>query len=133
MSESDPAQANYYAGRSKLEVGDLDGAIDCLEASITELPHFKSLELLGEAWLRKGEPKRAIVPLAAATTLNGQVRAPSLLAEALLGLGEDLRAHEIASLALSRDANNKKARRVFEATEESYKRHHAPQFPPHAG
>jgi hypothetical protein len=87
-----------------------------LEVSIAEAPHFKALELLGEAWLAKGEPARAIVPLAAATTLNRQVRAPSLLAEAFLALGERSEAHRIAHMALRREAHNKKAWAVLQAT-----------------
>jgi hypothetical protein len=72
--------------------------------------------------LKKGEPKRAIIPLAAATTLNTQVRAPSLLAEALLALGNELDAHRIALFALDREPNNKRARFVFERTNAAYKK-----------
>jgi hypothetical protein len=64
--------------------------------------------------------------LAAATTLNAQVRAPSLLAEAFLALGDELAAHRIARLALDRDPNNKRARNVFEATEAAYLRWSSP-------
>jgi hypothetical protein len=32
----------------------LVGAIAALQASVERCPHFKSLELLGEAWLLKG-------------------------------------------------------------------------------
>jgi tetratricopeptide (TPR) repeat protein len=117
----DMARELYEAGRAALVAGDLDTAIAHLHESIAEYPHFKALELLGEAWLRKGEPRQAIVPLAAATTLNAQVRAPSLLAEALLALGDQLEAHRVARLALDRDPNNKKARAVIEATGEAYK------------
>jgi len=123
MSESvsvDESARAYEKGRSLLESGDLPGAIVQFELSIAVRPHFKSLELLGEAFLRSGQPVRAIVPLAAATTLDVQVRAPSLLAEALLAVGDSLRAHEVAKLALQRDGNNKKARSVFDATEEEY-------------
>lgn len=116
------AREAYFEGRALLEAGDLDGAIDQLEFSEAGYPHFKALELLGEAWLRKGQPARAVVPLAAATTLNRQVRAPAPLAEALLALGEEVRAHEIAELVLQRDSNSKKARVVLEATEPAYRR-----------
>jgi hypothetical protein len=112
----DSSRVAYEIGRDLLESGDLDAGIAQLEASVSMYPHFKTLELLGEAWLRKGEPLRAIVPLAAATTLNKQSRAPSLLAEALLATGELIPAHRVAVLALERDPGNKKARAVFEAT-----------------
>jgi tetratricopeptide (TPR) repeat protein len=116
----DRAREAYEAGRLALAAGDVDAAIEHLAASVEEYPHFKALELLGEAWLRKGEPRRALVPLAAATSLNAQVRAPSLLAEALLALGDELEAHRMAKIALERDATNGKARQVFEATAKAH-------------
>ena len=116
----DRAREAYEAGRLALAAGDVDAAIEHFAASVEEYPHFKTLELLGEAWLRKGEPRRALVPLAAATSLNAQVRAPSLLAEALLALGDQLEAHRMAKIALERDATNRKARQVFEATAKAY-------------
>jgi len=112
----DRAREAYELGRAALAAGDIEGAIAHMETSIGEYPHFKALEALGEAWLRRGEPLRAIVPLAAATTLSRQVRAPSLLAEALLAIGDELEAHRAAQIALDRDATDKKAREVLEAT-----------------
>jgi tetratricopeptide (TPR) repeat protein len=119
---ANPSYSLYLAGKTSLESGDLDAAIKHFESSVAQDPHFKALELLGESWLRKGEPKRAIVPLAAATTLNAQVRAPSLRAEALLALGNDLDAHRMALLALDRDPNNKRARTVLEITDMAHKK-----------
>ena len=121
MSENaELALAAYQAGRSRLEAGDLEGAIALLQESVAANPHFKTLELLGEALLRAGRPLMAIVPLAAATTLNDQVRAPSLLAEALQATGDVVDAHRMALLALKRDPTNKKARSVHDATREAY-------------
>ena len=117
--ETDASRAAYQAGRTKLRAGDIEGAISALEQSVTDYPHFKSLELLGEAFLRAGKPRRAIVPLAAATTLNDQVCAPSLLAEALLASGDELDAHRTALLALKRDPANSNARRVCDSTREA--------------
>ena len=114
----DEAREHYEKGRALLDSGDVAGAIARFELSIARAPHFKTLELLGDAFIRIGEPRRAIVPLAAATTLNAQVRAPSLLAEALLATGDRQGAHRIAALALERDAGNRKARAVFDATRE---------------
>lgn len=111
----------YEKARRLLNEGALAEAINELKLSVAEYPHFKALELLGEAWLRKGEPLRALVPLAAASMLNTQVRAPSLLAEALLALGETIDAHRIALVALQRDPKNRKAKDVFDATQEAYK------------
>lgn len=76
----------------------------------------------GEAWLLKGEPRKAVVTLAGATTLNKQVRASSLLAEAFLALGQQNEAYEIAALALQRDPANNKALAVAAATEVAYRR-----------
>jgi hypothetical protein len=104
-----------------LESGDLAGAIEQFEHSVAEYPHSKTLELLGEALLRKGEPLRALVPLAAATTLNRQVRAPSLLAEALVAVGEPLQAHRVALLALERDPQNRRALAVRDSTSAEYR------------
>jgi tetratricopeptide (TPR) repeat protein len=125
LREADRSRQSYELGSALLKSGDFAGAIEALEESAALHPHFKTLELLGEAWLEKGEPLRSVVPLAAATTLNAQVRAPALLAEALLALGEDVRAHEMARLALGRDAKNRKARAVFEATKTAYEKWNA--------
>lgn len=117
------ASQAYQRGRECFDAGDFDGAIALFEESVAAHPHFKTLELLGEAWLWKGQPARAVVPLAAATTLNKQSRAPSLLAEALLAIGDRLQAYEIAQLTLSRDPNNKMAKAVAAVTEADYQRH----------
>jgi tetratricopeptide (TPR) repeat protein len=117
---SDRARLEYDRGREALEAGHHDLAIGHFEASVAVSPHFKALELLGEAWLAKGEPMKAIVPLAAATTLNAQVIAPSLLAEAFLALGERQEAHRIAHAALRRDAQNRKALAVLQATSDTH-------------
>jgi len=110
----------FEAGRSKLEDGDVEGAITELQRSADAYPHFKTLELLGQAWLLLGKPERAVVPLAAATTLNPQATAPSLLAEALAAIGEEILAHRVALLTLERDPRNKRARSVKEATQVAY-------------
>lgn len=79
-------------------------------------PHFKTLEILGEALMQLGRFKDAIVPLAAATALNRQVRAPSLLAKALIAVGDRHRAREAARIAAARDPNNRLASEVLAAT-----------------
>ena len=56
-------------------------------------------------------------PLAAATTLNRGVRAPSLLAEAFLRNQKFYDAEDFAKLALQRDPRNKRARDVLEKLE----------------
>ncbi|MET0555418.1 MAG: hypothetical protein ABW221_20415 [Vicinamibacteria bacterium] len=114
------ARDAFQIGSALLESGDHAGAVEALQASAALEPRAKTLELLGEAFLLRGEPRRAVVPLAAATTLGAHARSAELLAEALHVLGEDVRAHEMARLALGRDARNRKARVVLEATKAAY-------------
>jgi lipopolysaccharide biosynthesis regulator YciM len=118
---SQRAKEAYDRAVDLLNRGELDAAIVQLQDAAEADPHYKTLERLGEAWLNKGQPKRALVPLAAATTLNQGVRAPSILAEVLLTLGEPIAAHRIAKLALERHSTNRKARRVYDATLEAYR------------
>jgi uncharacterized protein HemY len=122
-TDSDEARQAYEAGRLRLSAGDYPGAIRHLDRAAAALPHFKTLELLGEALLLNSEPAKAIVPLAAATTLNSQVRAPSLLAEALLKAGDPIQAHQVATLALQRDPKNRRAKAVFDSTLDEWARH----------
>lgn len=93
--------------RQMMDEGKLEGAIILFEQSISLYPHFKSLELLGECFSRLNRLSEAIVPLAAATSLNKGVRAPSLLAEVFLKLKEYQQAREMAEVALSREPNNR--------------------------
>ena len=79
-------------------------AIPLLQESIAATPHFKSLELLGECFVKLGRLNEAVVPLAAATTLNKGVRAPALLAEVFLRLGDYHDARTLAGVALARSA-----------------------------
>jgi tetratricopeptide (TPR) repeat protein len=80
------------------------------QQSAVASPHFKTYELLGECYMRLKRLPEAIPFLAAATTLNRGVRAPSLLAEVWLALGHHQEAAEAASIALSRDPQNKTPR-----------------------
>lgn len=118
IAETEAAGALYDEGRKRMNAGDLDGAIEAFSRSAQMVAHFKTLELLGECHVRAGRLAEAIVPLAAATTLNDQVRAPALLAETLLRLGQREDGRRIALLALSRGATNRKAREVLRQTED---------------
>jgi len=90
----------------------LDEAVLLFQQSIALDPHFKSHELLGECYILLNRLQEAIVHLTEATRLNSGVRAPSLLAEAFLKLKDFTRAVETAEIALSRDPNNRRARRI---------------------
>src|SRR5262245_38776101 len=78
----------YQRARALMDSGNLEEAVELFGESVGLLPHFKSLELMGECLVLLGRPRAAIVPLAAAARLNRQVRAPSLLAKALLEIGD---------------------------------------------
>ena len=102
----------YEQARRMMGEGRLEEAVSLFQQSVALAPHFKSLELLGECFVRLNRQREAIVPLAAATSLNRGVRAPSLLAEVFLMLEDYHAAKEMAELALSRDAGNRKAGEV---------------------
>lgn len=99
-----------------MAAGLLDAAVIAFRCSAALAPHFKTLELLGECLLVLGKPLEAIVPLAAATTLNRQPRAPSLLAKALLAAGDPEGAREIARMTLERAPTNRIALEVVAKT-----------------
>ena len=105
----------YGAARELMDAGQLEEAIGLFEESAKALPHFKTLELLGECYLRANQVKMSIIPLAAAVGFNRGVRAASLLAEAFLALGDKDQANQIADVALRRDSTNQKALEVKHA------------------
>jgi tetratricopeptide (TPR) repeat protein len=105
----------YRRGREAMEVGAFEDAIRLFRQSIAEWPHFKTLELLGECLLRLNQPREAIVPLAAATALNLQGHAPTLLARAFLELGTYRDAFDQAEEALRRAPGNEQALEVRQA------------------
>lgn len=106
------ARHQYQHGRDLMEQGRLEPAVQAFAQSVQSAPHFKTLELMGECLIGLGRWSEAIVPLAAATTLNQGVRAPSLLADVFARLHQWNDAERMAELALRRDPNNKKAREV---------------------
>jgi tetratricopeptide (TPR) repeat protein len=112
----DNAAALYRHGRELAELGRRDEAVRVLRASAEIEPHFKTLEVLGEVLIKLGRFTEAVVPLAAATTLNRQVRAPSLLAKALLAAGDRGAARQAARIATARDPANRLASEVLNAT-----------------
>ena len=56
-------------------------------------------------------PQEAIVPLAAAATLNNGVRAPALLAEVFWELGQTADAEQLAEIALGGTRTTKRQER----------------------
>ncbi|MCI5064540.1 hypothetical protein MRY87_02315 [bacterium] len=108
------AYQRYEKARSCMDAGNFSQAAVLFQESIALSVHAKALELLGECLCKTGDFQQAIVPLAAATTLNNQGRAPALLAEVFLHLGEVSDAQAVAEIALQRDKGNKKALHVIE-------------------
>ena len=114
-AEDDASYVLYRKGRSAMELGDLEAAVELFRRATEGDPHFKALELMGDCLVRLDRCAEAVAPLAAATTLNRGVRAPSLLAEAFLRLGDAGAAADAVEIALARDPSNRAARRVREA------------------
>lgn len=104
----------YQEARELMGQGAYAEAVNLFEQNVRVQPHFKDLELLGECLMRLGKLVEAIVPLAAATTLNQGVRAPSLLAEIYFQMGEVHDANEMADLVLTRNPKNRKALEIKE-------------------
>ena len=97
----------YRRARELMGKNRLEEAVSLFQQSVALSPHFKALELLGECYVRLNRLPEAVVALAAATTLNRGVRAPSLLADVLLQLEDYDGAKEAAEIALSRDPHNR--------------------------
>jgi tetratricopeptide (TPR) repeat protein len=108
----------YNQARVLMTEKKLDEAAEMFQQSISLAPHFKSLELLGECFILLNRIKEAVVPLAAAVTLNRGVRAAALLAEVFLKLEDYGKAKDLAETALRRDANNKTALNVMKIVSE---------------
>jgi len=107
----------YKKGRLLMKTGDYEEAILFFRRSAEMEPHFKTFELLGESRLTLNRISESVGPLAAATTVNRGVRAPSLLAEAFLRNQKFDDAEDFAKIALQRDPGNKRARDVLKSLE----------------
>ena len=99
----------YRLGRVAMKQQRFDNAIELFKESLSLSPHFKALECMGECFLELGRYAEAIVPLAAASALNDQLRAQSLLALALLEFGDSHGAARIASRVVHLSPGNKTA------------------------
>ena len=107
------SQELYESGRRLMDERQFERAIEFFRESCSLGPHFKTLELEGECLVMIGKSREAIVPLAAAATLNSGVRAISLLADVYLTLGEFERSKHFALEALKRDSKNKLALQIL--------------------
>lgn len=100
----------------QIDQGDLEAAAKTLQRAVDLNPHPAALERLGDLWLRLNQPERAIVPLAAAATLNPEGGATAALAHAFMRLRRESEAHAMAMLALTRRPGDRQALEVIEAT-----------------
>jgi tetratricopeptide (TPR) repeat protein len=120
MKSSDMAveksSALYQKGREAMAANDLDSAVRLFRSSAQAAPHFKTLELLGECFLKRDQNREAIIPLAAAVGLgNKPYRALYLLAQALDRSGHRDEAIEKLTLALQIKADYKNARTLLDS------------------
>ena len=99
----------YRKARQLMDENQLDEAVVLFQRSADIDAHFKTLELLGECYVLLNAFQKAIIPLAAAVSLNKGVRAASLLADVFLKLKNYSAAENMAEIALSREPNNRKA------------------------
>ncbi len=111
------ASTLYQKARVLMEANQFENAIPLFQRSAEIDPHFKTLELLGESYIHLNRLQEAIIPLAAAVSLNRGVRAVSLLAIVFLEQKNYNAAKDMAEIALSRDSSNKKALKVITAIE----------------
>jgi tetratricopeptide (TPR) repeat protein len=105
----------YQRGREAMDSGKLDSAIEFLKQSAELKPHFKTLELLGECYLRSDQHGAAVVPLKASVELGAKpYRSLYLLAQALEALGQRKDAIERLSQAVAIKSDYKAARALLD-------------------
>lgn len=116
---SRPASSRLvHKAQQQIAAGDLAAAAKTLQRAVDLDPHPLALELLGDLWMRLNQPERAIIPLAAAVTLDQNGKAATTLAHVFMRLRREREAHAMATLALSRRPGDRGALEVLEATRE---------------
>jgi tetratricopeptide (TPR) repeat protein len=113
MYDPEPSVEHYHRGREHMAIGEFAEAVEEFRQSWFLDRHFKTIELWGECLYRLERHEEAVVLLAAATTLNKQPRAPTLLAEAFLALGDQRFAYEAAKIALERHPQTRRAQEIL--------------------
>jgi lipopolysaccharide biosynthesis regulator YciM len=109
----DESYTLYQEGRLLFDQGSYELAITKFKVSIDLYPHFKSMELCGECYLKLNNPAAAVLFLAAATTLNSGIKSQSLLAQAFSDIGINDKAMEIAENVIERSPGNKIAKAIL--------------------
>lgn len=114
---SRPASSRLvHKAQQQIEAGDLAAAAKTVQRAVDLDPHPVALELLGDLWMKLNQPERAIIPLAAAVTLDQKGGAASALAHVFMRLRREREAHAMAKLALDRRPGDRSALEVLEAT-----------------
>ncbi|MEO8500708.1 MAG: hypothetical protein ABI565_07320 [Vicinamibacteria bacterium] len=126
MSDEDLFQTNelsrpassrlVHKATQQIDKGDLAGAVKTLQRAVDLDPHPVALEMLGGLWMTLNQPERAIIPLAAAVTLDPKGSAAAALAHVFMRLRREREAHAMATLALERRPGDRQALEVLEAT-----------------
>ena len=107
-----------HKAQQQAEKGELAAAVKTLQRAIDLDPHPIALEMLGDLWMKLNQPERAIIPLAAAVTLDVKGGAAAALAHVFMRLRREPEAHAMATLALERRPGDRQALEVLEATRE---------------
>jgi len=102
--------------KQQADKGDLAAAVKTLQRAVDLDPHPIALEMLGDLWMKLNQPERAIIPLAAAVTLDRKGGAAAALAHVFMRLRREREAHAMAALALDRRPGDRQALEVLEAT-----------------
>jgi tetratricopeptide (TPR) repeat protein len=102
----------YCKACDELRGGQFERALEMFEASNRLSPHFKTCFHIGECLVNLGRHQDAIIPFAAATTLNRQGVAPLQLAKVFMALNEPDKAHEFVRLAIERQPQLKQAQEL---------------------
>lgn len=126
MTEEDLFQTNelsrpassrlVHKAQQQADKGELAAAAKTLQRAVDLDPHPAALEMLGGLWMKLNQPERAIIPLAAAVTLDVRGGAAASLAQVFMRLRREGEAHAMAMLALERRPGDRQALEVLEAT-----------------
>jgi tetratricopeptide (TPR) repeat protein len=92
----------FMVASEAMQRGEFEVAIEKFQESAILSSHYKTLQLLGECLKKVGRLNEAIVALAAATTLNRQGIAPTILAGIFYEKGDWAMAKEMVQIALQR-------------------------------
>jgi tetratricopeptide (TPR) repeat protein len=110
----------FEIARDEMDARRYEDAIRFFQHSNSLEPNYKTCLLLGDCLLRLGRHQDSIIPLAAATALNRQGIAPTLLAEAYLALNDSGRAKVYVELALERQPHYKRAQKLLPTALEAF-------------